>query len=63
LRLDQNSKNTKEGSPLVKITDIENANISDGDMVGALMLDGVGGEVDRAGVLILDQGDSRQRMV
>jgi hypothetical protein len=58
----------------VKISDIENANISDGDMVadeveinlnmlGALMLDGVGGEVDRADVLILDQGDSRQRMV
>jgi hypothetical protein len=58
----------------VKISDIENANISDGDMVadeveinlnmlGVLMLDGVGGEVDRADVLILDQGDSRQRMV
>jgi hypothetical protein len=58
----------------VKISDIENANISDGDMVAdeveinlnmldVLMLDGVGGEVDRADVLILDQGDSRQRMV
>jgi hypothetical protein len=54
--------------------DVEDANISDGNaladeveinlnMLGVMMLDGVGGEVDRAGVVAIDQGDPRQEVV
>jgi hypothetical protein len=48
--------------------DVEDANIFDGDtneveinfnMLGALMLDGVGGEVDHTDVVVVDQGGPR----
>jgi hypothetical protein len=53
---------------------VEDTHISNGDtlmdeveddlnLLGALMLDGVGGEVDRADIVIVDQSGPWQRVV
>jgi hypothetical protein len=73
LSLDRNSKNTEEGSPLVKMSgelrsrrDVEDTNVPDGNaladkvkinlnMLGALVLNGVGGEVDDVDIIAIDQ--------
>jgi hypothetical protein len=72
VRLDRNSVNTTNESPLVKMSAnwevvVKNANNSTGDpfadevevdfdMLRALVLDEVGGEVDGADVVAEDQG-------
>jgi hypothetical protein len=71
LRLDRNSENIEEGIPfgedVGELGGRRDMNISDGDtlaneveinlnMLRALMLDGVGGEVDCADVVAVDQG-------
>jgi hypothetical protein len=71
LRLDRNSENIEEGIPfgedVGELGGRQDMNISDGDtlaneveinlnMLRALMLDGVGGEVDCADVVAVDQG-------
>jgi hypothetical protein len=71
LRLDRNSENIEEGIPfgedVSELGGRRDMNISDGDtlaneveinlnMLRALMLDGVGGEVDCANVIAVDQG-------
>jgi hypothetical protein len=55
LRLDWNSENIEEGNLLVKMLTNQEVN-----MLGVLMLDGVGGEVDHADVVTVDQGGSWQ---
>jgi hypothetical protein len=71
LRLDRNSENIEEGIPfgedVGELGGRRDMNISDGDtlaneveinlnMLRALMLDGIGGEVDCADVVAVDQG-------
>jgi hypothetical protein len=76
LRLDRNSENTDEGSPLVKMsanrevigtwkartspmTTLMDEMEVDLNMLDALMLDGVSGEVDRVDVVVVDQSGLR----
>jgi hypothetical protein len=75
LRLDRNFESTEEGSPLDvgelrSRRDVEDKNVPDGnaltdkveinlDMLDALVLDGVGGEVDNTDVVAVDQSGPR----
>jgi hypothetical protein len=75
LRLDQNSENTEIGRPFVKMsTNWDVVGITNDhafphkaevelDMLRALVLNGVGGEVDGADVVTVDEGALRQRSV
>jgi hypothetical protein len=78
LRLDRNSENIEEGSQdvgdLRSRRDVEDTNAPDGNMLadkvkinlnmlGALVLNRVGGEVDGVDVIAVDQSGSRQRDV
>jgi hypothetical protein len=79
LRLDRNSKNKELGRPFVKMSvnchrHVQDADIIDGhafpynvdvnlDMLHALVLNGVGGEVDGTDVVTVDEGALRQRSV
>jgi hypothetical protein len=79
LRLDQNSLNTEEGRPFVKMSvncdvvrKMEYVHLTDGDslsekikinlhMFGALILNGVGGEVHDADIVIVDESALRRQ--
>jgi hypothetical protein len=75
LRLAQNSENKEVGIPFMKMSvnwDVVGTDITDGhtfpdkvevdlDMLRALVLNGVGGEVDGIDVVAVDEGALRQQ--